>query len=122
MVDTKKLKARIGVLEVLHKIGARTKFAEAWDHDVQVWCPFCPDAQSHKPAGRATPLNGLYFCYSCGFGGDVITLAQQYLTANKTANEDDLFGSMAPAFDDAVAWLEERWPAEEKDDEDPWSS
>jgi len=115
MADLRDLKARANILDVLDRIGARTKMPESWDDEVPVWCPFCADAGSNKPAARANPLKGLYFCYACGFGGDVISVVRRYL-------ERDGYGVWGTysAFDVAVKWLEQYYPAEEEAD-DPWS-
>lgn len=109
---------RIDILEVLKKVGARTRLAENWDDEVQVWCPFCDDLTSKKPAGRANPLKGLYFCYACGFGDNIIGIAEQHLKDNEIP--DPFWGSYVGR-DTAIDWLEENWPTAEAED-DPWSS
>jgi DNA primase len=99
------LKARTNIVTVLEKLGARTQFSKGWDDEVYVYCPFCEDATSSKPAGRANPLKGLYFCFSCGFGADVIKLVQEH--------EGMEFG-------EAIAYLEELFPP--GGDENPWTT
>jgi hypothetical protein len=109
------LKARIDILEVLEKIGARTKFQEAWDDEVAVWCPFCDDAGSKKPAARANPIKGLYFCYKCSLGGSVIDIAIAHLRSGS----DPLWGEYS-SIDRAVEWLNENWPPPAEEEDDPW--
>ncbi len=117
MSDTKALKARIDILDVLKKFGAKMRIGAAWDDEVAVFCPFCEDGQSHKPAARANNLKGLYYCYHCGFGGDIISLVQRHLDDQK-GESTDLWGSYTSSFEDTLAWLEENFP----DEESPWTS
>ena len=111
------MKARIDILEVLEKIGAKTKFQEAWDDEVAVWCPFCDDAGSAKPAARANPLKGLYFCYKCSLGGSIIDIVMAYQQAE--AQSHDVWGAYS-SIETAVAWLQERWPPPVEEEDDPW--
>ena len=111
--DTKAMKARIDIVDLLVKIGARVEGTSAFfNEEVSVYCPFCSDGTSRKLAGRANPLKGLYHCWSCGFGGDIFDVVRRYLW------EDD--GSYTP-FEDSVMWLEEAFPAEGGDD-NPWGT
>jgi hypothetical protein len=119
MTDLRDLKARVDILDVLDKIGARTEMGESYDDEVKVWCPFCEDADSHDPAASASPLKGLYFCYACGFGGTIIDVARQAI--RKEGPVDSVFGSYGPSIGQAVAWLEENFPEEKEGDSDPWS-
>ena len=117
------LKERVDITEVLRKIGARLQDTERWDDEVKVWCPFCDDAVSHKPAASANVMEGLYYCYKCAFGGSVIDVVIKHLeqSAPTTAAEGGIWGKYTPSVADAVAWLEERWP-DPKAEDDPWSS
>lgn len=119
MSDLKELKRRIDIVDILKKIGARTRITDDWADEVQVWCPFCDDSVSHKPAASANMMKGLYFCYSCGFGGSIIDIAVRHLQDN--ASEDTVFGSYSTGISGAVEWLEENWPAPE-DEDDSWTS
>lgn len=113
------LTQRINILDVLERAGARTRMADSWDDEVQVWCPFCDDIHSRKPAGRANVMTGVYFCYSCGFGAGVIGVAHRYLKDNETP--DPFWGSYV-GFDTAIDWLQENWPADATEaEEDPWT-
>ena len=121
MADLKELKRRIDIVEVLKEIGARVQLDDSWDDEVKVWCPFCADAASTKPAGSANVMKGLYYCYQCAFGGSVIDIALQYAEAQEPV--DDVFGSYSPSIAKAVEWLEERWPApKEEEGDDPWTT
>jgi hypothetical protein len=121
------LKARIDILEVLEKIGAMSKIPESWDDEVAVWCPFCDDKDSRKPAARANPVKGLYFCYKCSFGGSIIDIAQRHLQdqAQKTPTYDPdahIWGSYTDAsIGRAVEWLESNWPPPKEEEDDPWA-
>lgn len=48
-----------------------------WDDEVKMKCPFCADLQSRRPAGSANAAKNVYFCYSCGFGGNVLQVARK---------------------------------------------
>lgn len=81
-------KAQFDILEVLQKVGARmgrTKELGWWAEEVALYCPFCSDLNSAKPAGRANTGKQVYHCWSCGFGGDVINIAKEYLGADFNA-------------------------------------
>jgi DNA primase len=122
VTDLRDLKARVDILDVLDKIGARTEMGESYDDEVKVWCPFCEDADSHDPAASANPLKGLYFCYACGFGGTIIDLAQQHLSGQQlVAQQDVVFGAYSIPLSRAIEWLEENFPEEKEGDSDPWS-
>lgn len=104
--DIADIKARADILEVLESLGGRvdTRGSSSWDEETPIFCPFCEDLQSSKPAGRANALKGLYFCFSCGTGGDVIKLIQ--ISKNL-------------GFLEAIQWLEEKFP---KTTENPWKT
>lgn len=122
MSDLRALKERIDITEVLKKIGARIQMADRWDDEVKVWCPFCDDAGSHKPAASANLMEGLYYCYKCGFGGSVIDVAMKHLEQQSQRTvADPLWGNYGFTVSDAVAWLELNWPNPTTED-DPWSS
>jgi len=120
--DLKELKLRIDILEVLRTVGARMTMDDHWSDEVKVWCPFCDDAGSRKPAASANIMKGLYHCYACGFGGSVIDIAIKYLDEKEVGPGDvDVFGHYTVGIAGAVAWLEERWPNQEAEDDDEWS-
>jgi len=94
-------KNSVDILDVLVKIGGRVGYARGhgwWDDEVPVWCPFCEDQSSRKPAGRANTTKQVYHCWACGFGGDVITIAKKHL---------GFAGPGSHAYSAAVKWLEE---------------
>lgn len=91
-----------------------------WSDEVKVWCPFCSDAASRKPAASANIMKGLYHCYACGFGGSVIDVAMKHLEEN-VPRDDDIFATNARGIGAAIAWLEERWPDQEAREDDEWS-
>ena len=43
-----------------------------------VWVGICPFHQDHKPSMRVTPAMGIYKCFACGAGGDVIKFVQEH--------------------------------------------
>ena len=106
MTDLGPLKARISVLDVLEKAGAVFTNEGAFNEEVPFFCPFCDDIGSSKPAGNANPMTGLWHCWACNRGGDVITAAIEHLKAEK--------------FSDAVTWLLVEYPDEEVL-LDPWA-
>jgi len=112
--DTKRLKARISITDVLVKVGARVAEVGLMDEEVKVYCPFCEDAASRRPAGRANELKGVYHCWFCGFGGDIISIAREHLF--QEAKKDPTWGAYGVSFNDAVAWLLENFP----EPEDEW--
>lgn len=119
-VDTKAMKARIDILDLLKIVGAQVDGEELYfDQEVRVYCPFCSDATSRKPAGRANPIKGLYHCWACGFGGDIFDVARQFLSEEDEPG--DLFGSYSVPFEAVIAWLEAKFPVEGGDD-DPWAT
>ncbi len=100
MADIKELKRKADILSVLERVGARTGYpGQAWVEEIYVYCPFCEDRDSSKPAGRANIVKQLYHCFNCGFGGDSITLAKQYTGGD---------------FRQAVAWLEDEFGVEDE--------
>jgi DNA primase len=114
MTDTKALKARVSILDVLLQVGGRIQTkAFNFDDEVPVWCPFCSDHDSRKPAGRANDVKGVYHCFACGFGGDVIDIARRYL-----GEDDEAWGAYPASFETAIEWLEKTFP----DQDDPWTS
>jgi len=100
------VRARADLLEVLEEMGARWQIGQNWDTETMVFCPFCDDKDSKKPAGRANQLKGLYFCFNCGTGGDVIKLVQIDLELG---------------FDDALDWLDKKFP-KEGERANPWKT
>jgi DNA primase len=40
------------------------------------WMGLCPLHADHKPSFLVDPNKGLFYCYGCGRGGDVIRFAQ----------------------------------------------
>ena len=42
------------------------------------WMGLCPLHRDHKPSFLVDPNQGLFYCYGCGRGGDVIRLAELY--------------------------------------------
>ncbi len=94
------LKSRIDIIDVLEKLGARFEERSwaGWDDEFPVYCPFCEDIDSRKPAGRANVLKNLYFCFNCGVGGDIISITQEHI---KRADR------LPATFNDAVSWLTE---------------
>ena len=42
------------------------------------WMGLCPLHEDHKPSFLVDPNKGLFYCYGCGRGGDVIRLAELY--------------------------------------------
>ena len=98
------VKARADILTVLEELGAKVAPEGGWDEEVRVFCPFCVDLNSKKPAGRANSLRGLYFCFACGTGGDVIKLVMIGKGLDFTA---------------ALHWLDAKFPGQA---EDPWST
>jgi transcription elongation factor Elf1 len=118
------LKLRINILDVLEKIGARTILDDRWSDDVKVYCPFCDDATSTKPAARANVMRGWYRCYACGVWGSVIDLALEHLSrpVQLTDEVDPVLGKYTPGLGSAIRWLRENFPATPAEEEDdPWS-
>lgn len=107
MTELDRLKQRVDVLEVLERIGVEFEdnFWHAMDDEFPFFCPFCDDAGSRKPAGRANTLKNLWHCWSCGRGGTVID-AVMYAFDLKAAQ--------------AVEWLLHKFPDEEVLS-DPWA-
>lgn len=104
--DLTRLKARVSVEDVLIKLGA--VFPNTWGitDEAPFFCPFCDDAGSSKPAGRANELVGLWHCWACNRGGDIITAVRESGIAD---------------FNDALQWLLDEFP-KEVEDVDPWGS
>jgi DNA primase len=42
------------------------------------WMGLCPLHADHKPSFLVDPRKGLFYCYGCGHGGDVIRFAELY--------------------------------------------
>lgn len=105
MTDLNALRARISVLDVLEKANAVFTADGAFDEEVPFFCPFCDDVGSTKPAGRANPLKGLWHCWACNRGGDVITAVMEW---------------KGGSFTDALTWLLVEFPSEEVLN-DPWA-
>ena len=74
------------ILEVLDFFGA--EYAGGDHHwfadEVEVYCPFCEDAHSHRPAGRVNPLKNVYYCFACGAGGGPASLVDRFTTIEVT--------------------------------------
>ena len=100
------VRARSDILKLLEGMGGRVQLGKNWDEETLVFCPFCDDKDSKKPAGRANQIKGLYFCFSCGTGGDVIKLVQIDLELG---------------FDDALDWLDKKFP-KEGERANPWKT
>lgn len=68
------LKRQIPVLDYLH--------AHDWRPVRQLsrgrWMGLCPLHQDHHPSFVVDPGKGLFYCYGCGHGGDVIRFAEIY--------------------------------------------
>jgi DNA primase len=46
------------------------------------WMGLCPLHTDHKPSFLVDPNKGLFYCYGCGRGGDVIRFAELYHQVN----------------------------------------
>lgn len=104
--DVRLIKARVNVMDVLEKMGATAAdYYAAVADEVSFYCPFCEDKDSRKPAGRANELSGLWHCFACNAGGDVITAVER---------------GLGLGFNEALQWLIEEYPMKEAD-VDPWS-
>lgn len=71
------------ILKVLDFFGARYSEWGSWisyNDEIEVYCPFCEDKDSRKPAGRVNVLKNVYFCFACGAGGSPRTLLDRYTT------------------------------------------
>lgn len=90
MIDTRALKDEIPMYDVLDEIGAKMYSPVPLAQQVGVWCPFCHDRDSEHPGASINTLKDLYYCFVCGFGGDIITVAMEY-------NHQ--------SFEDACKWL-----------------
>ena len=104
--DIDEIKARADIFKLLEDMGGRlaTYSGSAWDEETPVFCPFCDDKNSKKPAGHANQIKGLFFCFNCGTGGDVIKLVQIWQSCD---------------FDEALGYLDKKFPkAGERDN--PW--
>src|SRR6516162_6131130 len=68
------LKRQIPVLDYLH--------AHDWRPVRKLsrgrWMGLCPLHQDHHPSFVVDPIKGLFYCYGCGRGGDVIRFAEIY--------------------------------------------
>lgn len=93
-------KSSVDIIDVLVKVGGRMSSRVKggwWDDEVAVFCPFCSDATSRKPAGRANATKQVYHCWACGFGGDAISIARKYLETPD---------GVEATYEMAVRWLE----------------
>lgn len=70
------------VMEALDFFGARYHegWGYNWSDEVPVYCPFCEDLNSHKPAGRVNVMKDVYYCHACGAGGNAHTLFDRFTT------------------------------------------
>ena len=50
------------------------------------WMGLCPLHTDHKPSFLVDPNKGLFYCYGCGRGGDVIRFAELYHQVNFPAS------------------------------------
>lgn len=111
MTELERLKERISVIDVLERVGAVLPWDAPkgfWgDDEAPFFCPFCDDAGSKKPAGRANTMKNLWHCWSCGRGGSVIDAAMYFLGPDANAAR-------------GVEWLLEQFPDEEVLS-DPWA-
>src|SRR5947209_15871791 len=48
------------------------------------WMGLCPLHRDHKPSFLVDPNKGLFYCYGCGRGGDVIRFAELHYQVNFT--------------------------------------
>jgi CHC2 zinc finger len=100
-------KARVSVVAVLEKLGARFPWqtSDAWDDETSFYCPFCDDLASRKAAGRANEVKGLWHCFACGSGGDIFNAVRQ---------------ARGVEFNEALQWVLDEFP-EEVTEFDPWA-
>jgi hypothetical protein len=70
------------ILGVLDFFGAQYDLDRtlSWSDEIFVYCPFCGDRDSKKPAGRASMAKNVYYCFSCGAGGSPRTLMDRFTT------------------------------------------
>lgn len=99
MTSARDLKKRIDIIEVLSELGAKFEWPAGWDEEVKVFCPFCEDRDSNRPAGSAHPIKQVYHCFSCGVGGDIVSLAAYHLGEDVT-------------FKQVLDWLDGTFPSE----------
>jgi len=101
-------KARVNVVDVLERLGARfpsDEWHRVWDDETTFFCPFCDDLASRKAAGRANELKGLWHCFACGSGGDIFNAVRQ---------------ARGVPFDEALQWVLDQFPEVEVE-HDPWA-
>lgn len=105
-----KTKARVNVVDVLERVGARFPTDDwaknAWDDETSFFCPFCDDLVSDKAAGRANEMKGLWHCFACGSGGDIFNVVRQ---------------ARGVKFDEALQWVLDQFPEKAVND-DPWAA
>lgn len=104
--DLEKLKARISVETVLEDLGASIPSTGFLADEVPFFCPFCDDIGSSKPAGRLNDMSGLWHCWSCNRGGDIISAVRE---------------AKGLGFNEALQYLLDTYPNEEED-VDPWGA
>lgn len=104
--DIDRLKARLSVETVLTELGAVFPGAFSMAQEQPFFCPFCDDVGSSKPAGRANDLEGVWHCWACNRGGDVITAVME--------------GKGLP-FIESMQWLMDQYPEQEVF-VDPWAN
>jgi DNA primase len=68
------LKREISVLDYLQAYDWRPVRQLSRDR----WMGLCPLHQDHQPSFVVDPSKGLFYCYGCGHGGDVIRFAEIY--------------------------------------------
>lgn len=78
------LKEDISIEDMLLEIGARVQTSFGYSNEKPVWCPFCTDIASNNPGATVNVFKGLFHCFVCGVGGDIITLARIHLETEDT--------------------------------------
>lgn len=71
------LKSNIRIGDVLEWLGVRMQPSKH-----MAWCPFCADAHSRHPGLSYDDRTGLYHCFVCQRGGDMISFASERLDLN----------------------------------------
>lgn len=81
-LNAAEVKKAVDILDVLDWFGARFDVKDVLQNgfeEIPVFCPFCEDRDSRKPAGSVNMLKQVYHCWVCGAGGDVISLAEKHI-------------------------------------------
>lgn len=66
-------------LTVMDLLNAANVITTDLRHEIAIFCPWCDDRTSDRPAGRYNPFKDLYHCFQCGIGGNVETLGRKVL-------------------------------------------